>query len=182
MPDGFEFLNEALIGPGLLDAINSGAEAGRRSRLLARLRKQQEKARAALAEHKAEFDAVYEKALGTVSIAEIIQATAIIRQKEAAAKELLMPGITNLQEKLASPLALRNPEGRQTFHDGLRIALDWLTIYDDLIQKLVLLAAKRQEVAARTLRARPVEGEADWAELSREHIARYPKIRARLAE
>jgi hypothetical protein len=31
-------------------------------------------------------------------------------------------------------------------------------------------------------RARPVEGEVDWAELSREHIARYPKIRARLAE
>jgi hypothetical protein len=32
------------------------------------------------------------------------------------------------------------------------------------------------------LRARPVEGDIDWAELSREHIRRYPKIRARLAE
>jgi hypothetical protein len=31
-------------------------------------------------------------------------------------------------------------------------------------------------------RAKPVKGEVDWAELSREHIARYPKIRARLAE
>jgi hypothetical protein len=34
----------------------------------------------------------------------------------------------------------------------------------------------------KVLRAKPVKGEVDWAELSREHIARYPKIRARLAE
>jgi hypothetical protein len=32
------------------------------------------------------------------------------------------------------------------------------------------------------LHARPLSGEIDYAELSREHIARYPKIRARLAE
>jgi hypothetical protein len=30
--------------------------------------------------------------------------------------------------------------------------------------------------------ARPVEGEIDYAELSREHIARYPRIRTVLAE
>ena len=35
---------------------------------------------------------------------------------------------------------------------------------------------------AKVLRAKPINGEVDWAELSREHIARYPKIRARLAE
>jgi len=35
---------------------------------------------------------------------------------------------------------------------------------------------------AEVLRAKPVKGEVDWTELSREHIARYPKIRARLAE
>ena len=34
----------------------------------------------------------------------------------------------------------------------------------------------------KVLRAKPVKGEVDWAELSREHIARYPKIRTRLAE
>ena len=31
------------------------------------------------------------------------------------------------------------------------------------------------------LRAKPVEGEVDHAALSREHMARYPKIRASLA-
>jgi hypothetical protein len=34
----------------------------------------------------------------------------------------------------------------------------------------------------KVLRARPVKGPIDYADLSREHIARYPKIRARLAE
>lgn len=32
------------------------------------------------------------------------------------------------------------------------------------------------------LRARPVKGDIDYAKLSREHIARYPKILARLAK
>lgn len=31
-------------------------------------------------------------------------------------------------------------------------------------------------------RAHPVEGKINYGELSREHLARYPKIRARLAE
>lgn len=43
-------------------------------------------------------------------------------------------------------------------------------------------ATPRQPAAKEVLRARPVQGEIDYAELSREHIARYPKIRAALAE
>jgi hypothetical protein len=42
-------------------------------------------------------------------------------------------------------------------------------------------AAKPRD-ETKVLCAKPVKGEVDWAELSREHIARYPKIRARLAE
>jgi hypothetical protein len=43
-------------------------------------------------------------------------------------------------------------------------------------------AVPRQPADDAVLRARPVKGKVDYAELSREHIARYPKIRARLAE
>ena len=42
--------------------------------------------------------------------------------------------------------------------------------------------AKQRPDEEKILRARPVKGKIDYAELSREHIARYPKIRARLAE
>jgi hypothetical protein len=44
-------------------------------------------------------------------------------------------------------------------------------------------ARKQQQAAAdKVLRARPVTGKIDYAELSREHLARYPKIRAALAK
>jgi hypothetical protein len=44
-------------------------------------------------------------------------------------------------------------------------------------------ASKRQQtVGTKVLRARPLKDKINYAELSREHIARYPKIRARLAE
>jgi len=42
--------------------------------------------------------------------------------------------------------------------------------------------AKHHPDEKKILRARPVKGKIDYADLSREHIARYPKIRARLAE
>ena len=43
-------------------------------------------------------------------------------------------------------------------------------------------AAKPHPDEKKILRARPVKGEIDYAELSREHMARYPKIRAALAK
>jgi hypothetical protein len=52
----------------------------------------------------------------------------------------------------------------------------------DKIEKPAKPRVLRRGVDAKSLRAKPVKGEVDWAELSREHIARYPKIRARLAE
>jgi hypothetical protein len=43
-------------------------------------------------------------------------------------------------------------------------------------------AAPRQPAPDEVLRARPVKGKIDYAELIREHMARYPKIRAALAK
>jgi hypothetical protein len=43
-------------------------------------------------------------------------------------------------------------------------------------------AAPRQPVKGEVLRARPVKGKIDFDELIREHMARYPKIRAALAK
>jgi hypothetical protein len=43
-------------------------------------------------------------------------------------------------------------------------------------------AATQRPDEKKILRARPVKGKIDYAELSREHIARYPKIRAALAK
>ena len=44
-------------------------------------------------------------------------------------------------------------------------------------------APKQQsDSTSAVLRARPVKGKIDYAELSREHLARYPKILAALAK
>ena len=43
-------------------------------------------------------------------------------------------------------------------------------------------AAKQRANEKKVLRARPVKGEIDHAALSREFIARFPKIRAALAK
>ena len=53
---------------------------------------------------------------------------------------------------------------------------------DAQITKQQVAATPRKPADGEVLRARPVKGKIDYAELSREHIARYPKIRARLAE
>jgi len=42
--------------------------------------------------------------------------------------------------------------------------------------------APRRSEPTELLRAQPLKGKVDYETLSREHIARYPKIRARLAE
>ena len=43
-------------------------------------------------------------------------------------------------------------------------------------------AAPRQPEPDEVLRARPVKGEIDYAELIREHMAKFPKILAALAK
>lgn len=42
--------------------------------------------------------------------------------------------------------------------------------------------APKGKAGEKVLRARPVKGEIDFSELIREHLARFPKIRARLAK
>ena len=53
--------------------------------------------------------------------------------------------------------------------------------YQNLRARLIRFDAERR-TAGDVLRARPIEGEIDYAKLSREHMARYPKIRAALAK
>ena len=72
-------------------------------------------------------------------------------------------------------------ELRQARRESVEIAEAWLALYRELQDKLLKLAAERRPADA-VLRARPVEGEIDCAELSCEHMARYPKIRAALAK
>ena len=50
------------------------------------------------------------------------------------------------------------------------------------VETAATLRREKKEKREEILRARPVSGEIDYPELSREHMARYPKIRAALAK
>jgi hypothetical protein len=63
--------------------------------------------------------------------------------------------------------------------ESIKVAEGWLALYRDTRERLLRLAAERRPVV---LRVHPVEGEVDHEALSREFVARFPKIRAALAE
>jgi hypothetical protein len=100
-----------------------------------------------------------------------------IRESEAGARELLHPWIEALRQATLVP----SDEGRQYIQELLKISEAWLTLYREARNTLLQLAAERSP-ADRVRRARPAEGEIDYGELSREHMARYPRIRAALAK
>lgn len=180
MPDGFELPNDMVLLPAILDAISAGAAAGERARLLTRLGQQQERAEADLLRRRAEFETLYEKAATTSDAAEITKLSAVVSENGRAAAELLQPAIDKLRAMLASPVVLRSREGQRLYQNALDIALAWLALYENLAERLLQSAAKRS-AGGKLLRARPVGGEIDHAGLTREIIARFPKILAELA-
>jgi hypothetical protein len=148
----------------------------------AELHSAQERARNALEDRHKELDDLYQRAIAPNSEwHEITQVASMVGEWGRAAAEKLRPQIDQLQVKLTAPTGPMSPELRQALRESIEVADAWLTLYRELQDKLLKLAAERRPADA-VLRARPVEGEIDYVELSREHMARYPKIRARLAE
>jgi hypothetical protein len=104
-----------------------------------------------------------------------------LREKEREFAETLRPVIRTLKSMLESGQAME-PEVEQLVRDSVEILEAYAPLYHDLSNWFMKLAAQRRAASGEILRARPGKGKIDYAELSREHIARYPKIRARLAE
>ena len=150
---------------------------------LARMREQQRKGRADLERHAEELRFLYERAEKEEDTTpeELMMVVDILRARRNNAAELLQPGIETLCQNLARRPDIMNSDLRETFEKSLLIAQRWLELFDEACGKILTLAEQRR-TARDNVHARPVHGGVDWAELSREHIARYPKIRARLAE
>jgi hypothetical protein len=112
----------------------------------------------------------------------IIAAAKKAQEKEQQAVAHFPPVITLLKSALATPANSFEADVQQLLRDGVEVLEGWLAFYRGFHAMLTKQAAEWRAVSRKVLRATPVKGEIDWAELSREHIARYPKIRARLAE
>ena len=111
----------------------------------------------------------------------LMQRAHALRDKQKEFVETLRPVIRDLKNLLNSEQALE-PEVAKLVHVSVEILEAYPPLYRDLSKSLLKQAAERRRAAPKALRARPVKGRIDYEQLSREHIRRYPKIRARLAE
>jgi hypothetical protein len=102
-------------------------------------------------------------------------------EKEREAATHFNPVIAALKGKLRPPHDKFEADVQQLLRDGIEVLEGWLALYHGLSEMFVRQAAEKRS-SAKLLRARPVKDEIDYGELSREHIARYPRIRAALAE
>jgi hypothetical protein len=179
MPDGLDLSQRFLSSAALIDEIAAAKGPSARATLLRRLDAAHGQARAVLPKLRPEFDAYYEKTNeGPAGWEEIVHAA-----KEChAAVGQLQPDLDKLEDKLAGPSSANDPEVREATQVTLDLGFAYLTLIRDLRDRLLKLAAERRAAAGEILHARPLAGEVDYAELSRETIAKFPKILAALAK
>lgn len=104
------------------------------------------------------------------------------KTEEASLLRDLEVQIAELRRRHLEPLETGRFQIRERGEDVTRlIAASFREILVGIEAALIHARASKPENRA-VLPARPVEGEIDHVELSREHMARYPKIRAALAE
>jgi hypothetical protein len=153
-----------------------------RSQLVAQLRDRIEEVRGEQNEWSRRFDKLYDEARTSDWNAPfLMQWAAALLEKQRAALELFHPIIKEFQHRAADYAACPDAELLELCLATIALVLGWITPYQTLCGALLELAAKRQSTVV-VLRARPAAGETNYAELSREHMAIYPKIRAALAE
>jgi chromosome segregation ATPase len=180
MPDGFN-VSRDFSDPALINAVRSELWPDSLE-LLARLRRRVAENRRALEAHANEFDKAYEEATRNGLDANgLVQLAGTVLEAERGAAEQLHPWMEALIERL-EPQSERAREAQQHLHELHELAVAWLAAYQTLRERLLKLASERRDISGKVLRARPVDGDIDYTELSREHLSRYPKIRAALAK
>jgi hypothetical protein len=178
MSDAIEPLFELLPDPALIDALRTDISSAEKAMVLERLRQRVKKNRASLQEHVRNFNEMCDEASRRLSIEGLVQLAERVHDSEKGAAEQAAPRVEALQQALLVP----SPAGRPYIQELIEISAAWLGVYEDARIRLLTLASERRVAAGEVQWARPVEGDIDFAELSREHIARYPKIRAALAK
>ena len=175
------------FAPGLLQLLGSEEAEQLDERLrnrieLARLRKEIDNdfaklrgAEAWLAEHSRQV------APENLDPAWLAEAAKQAGEKEREATAQFRPVVAALESVLEPPNDKLAADVQQLLRDGIEVLEGWLAFYHGFHTMLARHAAERQG-SAKVLYARPVAGDIDYGELSREHMARYPNIGAALAK
>jgi hypothetical protein len=183
MIDVLDVSQDFLLDPKLMDELRSDHRLVQSPGLLARLRKQQMEARSAFEKQSENLSQLYgEIEHGDYDPGYLAQMAEVVREKKHAQAERLRPGMEALQQKLAIQGLQLDPEIREYFQESVEIAVGWLELYTSLRERLLKLASERRGSPSEVLRARPLEGDIDHEMLTREIVARFPKILAALAK
>jgi hypothetical protein len=150
---------------------------------LDRLRIGVEKGRTGLKLQADGLDKVYEEIahsdLGASGLVEL--AKRALEQRRADG-EWLYPAMERLRQRLSETNAGRDAAIRHAADEMLGVLGSWVALFQDLHDKLLILADQRRLASGEILRARPVTGDIDYETLTREIMARFPKILAALAK
>ena len=103
------------------------------------------------------------------------------QEKKRQAEAHFRPVIAALKGAVESPDDGFEAGVQQLLRDGIEVLEGWLAFYHGF-HKMLASRAEERRASHKVLRARPVAGEVDHEALSREFMARFPKIRATLAE
>lgn len=186
MLDILDFSFDAVLKPGLSDALGREPYEGGWARAVADFHELVGKAREELEQKRSHVDASFQDASQRpFRPKDLVQIAQKILEKRRANAETVCPAIEELKELMGLIAArddLLETGVLADLQEGVEIGCAQLEVWDSLRQKLLDLAAARRAAAGEVLRARPVEGEIDHTALSREFIARFPKIRAALAK
>jgi hypothetical protein len=142
-----------------------------------------ESGRAAQQQWASSFDRLYEKAVRDAYSAPFLMrwAAALIRQQRAALEQI-NPLIEEIQRQVDALEERPNAGMLKLYQKAFDLAFGWIEPYQRLCDRLLDLASERLSDLPKDLRAHPLAGEIDHSALSREIIARFPKILAALAE
>ncbi len=183
MSDVLDTSRFALPSGALINAFEADEDAGSRSQLLERVRKHIEKGRATQKEWASAFDGLYQEALSAdFSAPFLMRWSAALLERERAALERLYPFLEDIQRQRIALGEGADPEILAIYQEILDFIFGWVAPYQKLSGQLLDLAAARRSEAVKVLHAKPVEGEIDYEALTREIIARFPKILAALAK
>lgn len=183
MPDPTDIPQYELPSSALIDTLVADPASIEKRSLAVKLRDQRDKGRASLKEHRERFKKALEEVECTdVDPRQLKHITELVLSNERAAIERLRPQLETFQEKLSKEGYRLDPEIRECFQQNLEVAAGWLELYKALRSKLLALSAARKRGPENVLRARPIAEEIDHEALTREIMARFPKILAALAK
>jgi len=180
MLDGLNLSDDILIGREEIDALKREVVPGVTQPTLTRLHRHLTKARASLGQFIAELEALESE--GETDRALLVRMADDALEKGRKAAEEFRSGIDPLSDQLAANGGGMSVKAARYLRESLRIANVWLAGVEAYRIALLRMDVAEVVTPGKVLRARPVEGAIDYAELSRDTIAKFPKILAALAK